>query len=65
MANRMLIGEREVAEMLSISDSTLLRLRQHGDGPPFYLIGSTRRSDPADVRAYLESCRVVPGSKAA
>lgn len=58
MDNSRLITEREAAEMLGLSVSTL-RARRFKMLPPEYVkIGRAVRYDTAALVAYIESCRV-------
>ncbi len=53
------ITESELAEMLSISKSTLHKLREEGD-IPFQLIGSCIRYNKVDIDAWVLKKRHNP-----
>lgn len=53
------ITESELAEMLSISKSTLHKLREEGD-IPFQLIGSCIRYNKVDIDAWILKKRHNP-----
>ena len=53
------ITEAELAEMLSISKSTLHKLREEGD-IPFQLIGSCIRYNKVDIDAWILKKRHNP-----
>ena len=50
------ITEAELAEMLSISKSTLHKLREEGD-IPYQLIGSCIRYNKLDIDAWIQKKR--------
>ena len=53
-----LLNPREVAVMTGLSRETLAQWRSQRRGPPYLKIGRAVRYDPAEIRAYLERCRV-------
>jgi predicted DNA-binding transcriptional regulator AlpA len=54
-----LIGQREVARLSGLSESTLEKFRLTGNGPAFMKIGRAVRYRPADVRAWLAGFRTA------
>jgi len=55
-----LITHREAAERIGINSGTLYVWRsQQGKGPVYYKIGGLVRYDPADIDAWLDTCRVT------
>ncbi len=64
-----LLKESEAARILNVEIATLRRWRWAGKGPRFLKIGGAVRYDPADLEAFIESCRRSstsdPGQKAA
>jgi excisionase family DNA binding protein len=53
-----LLTPEQVAAMTGISRETLAQWRSQKRGVPYLKVGRVVRYDPADVQAYLESCRV-------
>lgn len=53
-----LLTPEEVAEITGLSLDTLAQWRSRKRGLPYLKIGRAVRYDPAEVRAYLERCRV-------
>ena len=53
-----LLTPEEVAEITGLSLDTLAQWRSRKRGIPYLKIGRAVRYDPAEVRAYLERCRV-------
>jgi excisionase family DNA binding protein len=53
-----LLTAEQVAELTSLSLDTLAQWRSQKRGIPYLKIGRAVRYDPAEVRAYLERCRV-------
>lgn len=54
--NKTLITEAELAEMLSISKSTLHKLRESGD-IPYQMIGSCIRYSQEDIDVWMKEKR--------
>lgn len=57
-----LLTRREVAELLHISESTLVRLNRSGAIPAMKVSKRAVRIDPADVDAYQASQRTAAAS---
>ena len=57
-----LISTRDVADMLGITSTTVIRLVENGDIPA-YKIGGVWRFRREDIKAYFESSRYQPGQK--
>ncbi len=59
-----LISTPEAAELLGLSASMLERLRWAGDGPPYIhpTGGRVVRYRISDLTAWIERCRVDPGT---
>ena len=55
-----LLGQRELAQFLAISERTLEGMRQRKLGPPFIKVGRTVRYDPAAVTRWLQERTIVP-----
>lgn len=55
-----LLSEDQVAGVLLVSPRTVGKLRRAGKLPGV-LIGRQHRYDPADVRAFIESCKTTGG----
>jgi len=53
-----LLSETEVASLTGRSKGSLRRDRLLGRGIPYLKIQHLVKYDPADVRRYLESCRI-------
>jgi excisionase family DNA binding protein len=53
-----LLTSEEVAEITGLSSETLAQWRSQRRGIPYLKIGRAVRYDPAEVRSYLEGCRV-------
>lgn len=53
-----LLTPEEAAEITGLSLDTLAQWRSRKRGLPYLKIGRAVRYDPAEVRAYLERCRV-------
>lgn len=53
-----LLTSDEVAEITGLSRETLAQWRSQRRGIPYLKIGRAVRYDPAEVRTYLEGCRV-------
>jgi|HubBroStandDraft_5_1064220.scaffolds.fasta_scaffold129024_2 predicted DNA-binding transcriptional regulator AlpA len=58
-----LLNEREVAELLGISISTIRRRRLLGQPPRATKIGSAVRYKPADIEAFLNECPTIGDSR--
>lgn len=52
-----LLTSREVATMLAVSESTLSRWRESGDGPTFIRMGTIYRYTADDVAAFVKEHR--------
>lgn len=52
-----LLTSRQVAEMLSVSESTLSRWRESGVGPSFIRMGGIYRYSGEDIAAYVKGHR--------
>jgi predicted DNA-binding transcriptional regulator AlpA len=56
-----LLDTREAAPRARLSKSTLERLRQQGEGPPYFVVSRNRvLYDSADLDAWVRSRRVDP-----
>jgi excisionase family DNA binding protein len=53
-----LLTPEQVAVLTSLSLDTLAQWRSQKRGIPYLKIGRAVRYDPAEVKAYLERCRV-------
>ena len=55
-----LLSPGQVADMLGVSERTLVRWAQNRTGPPFIQVGTdrNRRYNPADLKAWLDAQRV-------
>jgi len=53
-----LLTSDRVAEITGLSSETLAQWRSQRRGIPYLKIGRAVRYDPAEVRTYLEGCRV-------
>lgn len=62
--NRPLMTVAGVCKHLAISRATLYRLIDDGSIRPLH-ISKTVRFKPADVDAFIESCRTEPGARVA
>ncbi len=60
-ANTEWLSTKEAARRLGITARTLYRFIDEGDLPA-YRFGRVIRLKPADVDAYVESCRIEPGT---
>jgi len=56
-----LFREREAAAWLNLTPATLRRWRSEGVGPVYVRVGAAIRYAPADLAAYLQAGRTVPG----
>jgi len=56
-----LITHREAAERIGITSGTLYMWRSQHDtkGPDYYKVGGLIKYDPADIDAWLDTCRVA------
>jgi predicted DNA-binding transcriptional regulator AlpA len=54
---------RKVAKITGRKESTLEKDRALGSGPPFIKIGRSIRYRPSDVRAWLNSFRVMRSTR--
>ena len=52
------LNEKQVAEIIGLSVSTLRLNRHKGCGIPYYKMGRAVRYDPADISKFLESKKV-------
>lgn len=52
-----LMTSKEVAAMLAVSESTLSRWRESGDGPTFIRMGGIYRYTADDVAAFVKEHR--------
>ena len=59
-----LLTTADVAQMLSIPESTLRYWRKVGVGPAWVKLEGTIRYDSGDVEAYVEQCRRQPSVRA-
>lgn len=59
-----LLGTKQVAEMLSIPEGTLRYWRKTGIGPSWIKLEGSIRYDLADVQKYVERNRRVPSVRA-
>jgi predicted DNA-binding transcriptional regulator AlpA len=50
-----LLGERDVARLMSVSVASVRRWRLLGQGPKFLKIGASVRYSPEDVETWLDS----------
>lgn len=50
-----LMTTEELAELLGVTDRTIKRWRECGDGPPYMLFGRTVRYHPGRVQAWMLS----------
>ena len=57
-SDQALLCAEEVAELTAFSIETLAQWRSQKRGIPYLKIGRAVRYDPADVKTYLEGCRV-------
>jgi excisionase family DNA binding protein len=55
------LSTKEAARRLGITARTLYRFIDEGDLPA-YRFGRVIRLKPADIDAYVESCRIEPGT---
>jgi len=55
-----LLTEREAADYARLSVGFFRAARLNGGGPPFLKIGRSVRYRLADLKTWLESCRVEP-----
>ncbi len=53
------LTERQVADLLSISVSTLQKQRFHSTGIPYIKLGRAVRYAMSDVVAYMESAKIT------
>ena len=53
-----LLTSEQVSEITGLSVETLAQWRSQRRGLPYLKIGRAVRYDPAEVRTYLEGCRV-------
>ena len=53
LADLQLLGEKEVAAKLGLSQAMLQKMRREGNGPAFVRIGSSVRYPVADLRNWL------------
>jgi excisionase family DNA binding protein len=60
---RRLLGVRELASYLGVSDSTVYAWRHNRMGPPSIKVGGAIRYRPEDVEAWLESRTAAPLSE--
>ena len=58
-----LLSQKHVADLLSLSERTLERLRCTGDGPRFIRCGRSIRYRPDDLTAWIEARAVGPTSE--
>ncbi len=55
------LSTKEAARRLGVTARTLYRFIDEGDLPA-YRFGRVIRLKPADIDAYIESCRIEPGT---
>jgi len=55
-----LIGKKELAKFIGVSEGTVTRMVTTGTGPRYYRIGLFVKFKLSDVHAYLEQCAVEP-----
>jgi predicted DNA-binding transcriptional regulator AlpA len=58
-----LLNEKEVAELLGISTSTIRRRRLLGQPPKATKIGGAVRYRPADIYEFLNACPTIGGAR--
>jgi len=56
-------NENYVAEVTTLSLSTLRKMRHFGKGPAYHKIGGRVVYSPEDVLAYIRSKRIVPNKE--
>ena len=56
--SRNLLSPKDVAQLTGLSIETLAQWRSQKRGIPYLKIGRAVRYDPAEVKLYLEGCRV-------
>ena len=61
MSERLLTA-RQVGELVGLSTETVLRRWRAGEIPGFRLASNVLRFDPAEIEAWLESCKQRAGN---
>ena len=57
-----LLTTREVAELLGLSTSSVLRRYRNGDLPGYRLGSNVLRFRPSEIEAWIDECRSRPAS---
>jgi len=52
-----MFNEKEAADTLGCSVALMRKMRLFGNGPSFYKLGRLVRYAPADLQAFIGSCR--------
>ena len=53
-----LLDEVQAAQILGCSKALMRKMRMLGDGPAYHKVGRLVRYAPADLRSYMNACRV-------
>lgn len=64
METQTILSEDEAAQKCVVQKQTMRSWRSRGRGPAYLKLAGRIRYRLADIEAFIESCRVVPGRKA-